>query len=85
MEGTYQIMEWSYDCTALNVDGLPFRYSVSCYSYAMQGNLSLYNDVDCKMSAGAKPTNAEGILTLEVRIYVRIGVDLRHFRNTSPT
>lgn len=72
MEGTYQIMEWTYVCTALDGEGQIFTYNIFCHSYAMQSNLSLYKDVDCKMSAGIKPTNAEGILTLEVSTDVKI-------------
>lgn len=67
MERSYQIMEWTYDCTALDAEGQTFAYGIFCHSYAMQSNLSLYKDVDCKTSLGANPTDEEVILTLEPR------------------
>ncbi|KAH7706940.1 hypothetical protein AAVH_25823 [Aphelenchoides avenae] len=60
-------MEWTYDCTALDAEGQTFAYGIFCHSYAMQSNLSLYKDVDCKTSLGANPTDEEVILTLEPR------------------
>lgn len=78
MERSYQIMEWTYDCTALDAEGQTFAYGIFCHSYAMQSNLSLYKDVDCKTSLGANPTDEEVILTLEVRAVVKNTSMARH-------
>ncbi|KAH7704943.1 hypothetical protein AAVH_27853 [Aphelenchoides avenae] len=65
LEWSYRVMEWSYTCTTLDAEGQLFAYIISCHSFATKSNASLYTDVDCK-SIGTKPTNAEGILLLQL-------------------
>ncbi|KAH7704944.1 hypothetical protein AAVH_27854 [Aphelenchoides avenae] len=66
VEWTYHVLEWSYVCTALDVEGQTFAYNLSCRSFATKSNTSLYKNVGCETSIGTELTNAEEIHMLQL-------------------
>ncbi|KAH7705686.1 hypothetical protein AAVH_27110 [Aphelenchoides avenae] len=65
-EWTYHVVEWSYVCTTLDVEGQTVTYNLSCRSFAKESNTSLYENVRCETSIGTEPTNAGRIHMLQL-------------------